>query len=563
MANIMSMKQLRNNVSRNGFDLSFKKNFTAKAGELLPIMCKPVLPGDKFTIKLDAFTRTQPLNTAAFVRMREYYDFYFVPYNLLWNKADTVLTQMNDNAQHSEGLNPNLNKFLEGKVPFVTDSQIADYIHSMNAKAADYTNAASLGLNYNGLRRSTSSVKLLEYLGIGNYEAYDGNATTWEKSPLMRNDAHNIFALLAYQKIYADHIRNSQWERVNPSSFNVDYITGSNDLNLDISKLPDYAYYNMFDLRYADWQKDMFQGVMANAQYGSSAVYELDIRNSSAGDSGINADTETAAYLDVLKLRQVEFLQKWKEIAQSGEKDYKDQIERHWNTKVGDYASELSQYLGGTSNTIGINEVVNTNITGEYEADIAGKGVGSSNGVINFDSNGRYGILMCIYHCVPLLDYVTDYVDPMHQFVEATDFAIPEFDRIGMEPVRLATLTNPLKSVINEPDLILGYAPRYISYKTSVDVSVGAFKRTLKPWVLGYDNESVINALKTRLDANGSKAENVSGLVHYSFFKVNPSVLDEIFGVEVNSSTDTDQFLCTSYFDIKTVRNLDVDGLPY
>lgn len=46
MANIMSLKSLRNKTSRNGFDLSSKRNFTAKAGELLPILCKEVLPGD-------------------------------------------------------------------------------------------------------------------------------------------------------------------------------------------------------------------------------------------------------------------------------------------------------------------------------------------------------------------------------------------------------------------------------------------------------------------------------------------------------------------------------------
>lgn len=97
----MSLKSLRNKTSRNGFDLSFKKNFTAKAGELLPVMVKEVLPGDSFKIDLKSFTRTQPINTAAFARIREYYDFYFVPYDLLWNKANTVLTQMYDNPQHS------------------------------------------------------------------------------------------------------------------------------------------------------------------------------------------------------------------------------------------------------------------------------------------------------------------------------------------------------------------------------------------------------------------------------------------------------------------------------
>ena len=38
MANIMSFKSLKNKTSRNGFDLSSKRNFTAKAGELLPVL---------------------------------------------------------------------------------------------------------------------------------------------------------------------------------------------------------------------------------------------------------------------------------------------------------------------------------------------------------------------------------------------------------------------------------------------------------------------------------------------------------------------------------------------
>ena len=95
MANVMNMKQVKNNVSRDGFDLSKKVNFTAKAGELLPVYCKEVIPGDKVTIDLSSFTRTMPVNTAAFARIREYYDFFFVPFSHLWNRANTVLSQMN------------------------------------------------------------------------------------------------------------------------------------------------------------------------------------------------------------------------------------------------------------------------------------------------------------------------------------------------------------------------------------------------------------------------------------------------------------------------------------
>ena len=132
MANIMNLKSIRNKTSRNGFDLSFKKNFSAKVGELLPIMCKEVLPGDSFTIDVKALSRTKPLNTAAFARIREYYDFYFVPYELLWNKSFTVLTQMLDNPQHASSIEPINNISLSGLMPHTSMQNICTYIWNMH-----------------------------------------------------------------------------------------------------------------------------------------------------------------------------------------------------------------------------------------------------------------------------------------------------------------------------------------------------------------------------------------------------------------------------------------------
>ena len=57
--------EVSNSVNRNGFDLSSRVLFTAKAGELLPIYHKSVLPGDSFHISVGHFTRTAPVQTAA------------------------------------------------------------------------------------------------------------------------------------------------------------------------------------------------------------------------------------------------------------------------------------------------------------------------------------------------------------------------------------------------------------------------------------------------------------------------------------------------------------------
>ena len=71
------MKDVKNHVHRDGFDLSRKNAFTAKLGELLPVMCEDVAPGDKFRITADWFTRTQPVTAPAYTRFSEYYDFCF------------------------------------------------------------------------------------------------------------------------------------------------------------------------------------------------------------------------------------------------------------------------------------------------------------------------------------------------------------------------------------------------------------------------------------------------------------------------------------------------------
>lgn len=575
MANIMSLKSIRNKPSRNGFDLSFKKNFTAKAGELLPVMVKEVLPGDTFKINLKAFTRTQPVNTAAFARIREYYDFFFVPYDLLWNKSNTVLTQMYDNPQHAVSIDPLKNFVLSGEMPYFSSSQISGYLYYLNNDSS----LANYKANYFGYNRANCSVKLLEYLGYGNFEPYLSNS--WDKAPLMANLNQNILGLLAYQKIYSDFYRDSQWERISPSSFNVDYLDGSN-MNLDNTlSLPFYQNYNFFDLRYCNWQKDLFHGVLPHQQYGETAVASITpnvtgkLTLSNFGTVGTTASGtatknlpafDTVGDLSILALRQAEFLQKWKEITQSGNKDYKDQLEKHWGVSVGDGFSELCTYLGGVSSSIDINEVVNTNLTGSAAADIAGKGVGVANGEINFNSSGRYGLIMCIYHCLPLLDYTTDMLDPAFLKVNATDYAIPEFDRVGMQSMPLVQLMNPLRSFADASGLVLGYVPRYVDYKTSVDQSVGGFKRTLNSWVISYGNESVKNQVTLPTDAPPVEpSEPVPSVapMNFTFFKVNPNCLNPVFAVDVNSDMNTDQFLCSSFFDVKAVRNLDTDGLPY
>lgn len=618
----MSMKSIQNKPSRNGFDLSCKKNFTAKAGELLPVICKEVIPGDKFTIDLKAFTRSQPVNTAAFARIREYYDFFYVPYSLLWNRANSVLTQMNYNQMHANNLT-DTDSVYNGELPYITSSQIVQYFDALFGMRVGDTEEQKQVKNYFGYSRAHLTAKLLEYLGYGNY--YDN--TESESVRRNYNPDLNIMGLLAYQKIYADHFRDEQWEKPAPSTFNVDYMSGTTSMNVNIPTYskdnPFYANYNFFDMRYCNWQKDLYHGLLPHAQYGDTTVVPLaDINisktfggavseNATRGElkylhydnaggfsneelsggkyvpaggpyfqlrsanviSGIsavgtflkdvNVDSSSSG-LSILALRQYEFLQKWKEIAQSTGQNYKDQMKAMWNVDVSKHLSHKCTYLGGISSSLDINEVVNTNITESFGAEIAGKGVGISNGKINFESDGQFGILMCIYHALPLVDYTVDYIDPAFTRVNAEDFANPIFDRVGMQGVTSLHIMDTKSGMNSDSPFIMGYAPRYIDYKTSIDLSVGDFKRSLKNWVVAYDYASFRDALIAAggVDSTLPSPDNQVRL-SYPFFKINPAILNPIFSKEVDDSLDSDQFLCSTFFDVKVVRNLDVDGLPY
>ena len=109
-------------VHRSSFDLSSKKLFTAKVGEILPVYWQIAIPGNKYRISSDWFTRTVPVDSAAYTRIKEYYDFYAVPLRFLYRNLPASFTQMSD--YNTSASNSNTNESAPDKVPYTTNSAI-------------------------------------------------------------------------------------------------------------------------------------------------------------------------------------------------------------------------------------------------------------------------------------------------------------------------------------------------------------------------------------------------------------------------------------------------------
>lgn len=580
MSDFNPLDRARISTHRSSFDLSSKKLFTAKVGEILPCYWQIAIPGNKYRISSDWFTRTVPVNTAAYTRIKEYYDFYAVPLRLISRALPQAFTQMVDYMTSAASGDKNTTAL--SSVPYTTMAQFNNLL--LTANAGDQPNTRDDA----GLPYVYGACKLLDLLGYGSMidKSNTGKAAITKdylgldnlgdgNNPLVYSVSQtvNMLPILAYQKIYFDFFSNSQWEKHLAYAYNVDYWQGTNYISL---------YADMLKMRYANYPKDYFMGVLPSSQYGSVAALSqsflgslpsnsiIAVTTSGVSPTGVAnpADTnsvitynnapasgrrlELNSDLSALSIRATEYLQRWKEVVQFSSKDYSDQMAAQFGIKAPEYMGNHAHYIGGWSNVININEVVNTNLdTDTSQASIAGKGISSQSGhTITYDCGAEHQVIMCVYHAVPLLDWNLTGQNPQLTVTAISDFPQPAFDQLGMQAVPALNLqNNPGRSVSGS----IGYNLRYWQWKSSIDTVHAAFRSgaAYQSWVAPLDGWQVLTS---------------TGAWSYQSMKVRPQQLNSIFVPQVdatNCSVAFDQLLCNVNFQVYAVQNLDRNGLPY
>lgn len=627
----MSGPKPKNSRSMNAFDLSKNIGFTAKLGEILPLYYFDVSPGDKVKINFSSFTRTIPLNQSGFLSVREHYNAYFVPYRLLYKAMPALLTQMyqETNIAHSTTAQSDMPQ----SCPMLDIRGLLNYMSTMDKTQLDDA----------GMCRLYQSLKLLHYL---KYQC-DINSVTGVSSQYA-----NILPLLAYHKIYNDFFRLTQWEQPNAATFNCDYFVSSLTPYIDWRDFFDQSTSKfvtaktMLDMEYCNYPQDMFTGVVPSQQYGSTATLVLNTpsgylsdrafisnfqlqNHTESGDYSVgmtvDADGTTtnfhpfgqnnnyldsvdfqtnigffkelkstlsnlSASIDILQLRQLKAEQRWKEITQLNKRDYKSQIDAHFGKSISSHLTTVSHYIGGIQQDLSLNTVINNNLT-DGNADNKAFGTSNGRGSCNYTAP-EHGIIMILYNATILPQYETFGLSPTNSRNIATDFLIPEYDKIGYEEVdpRLLFVNKNLQSQFK-----LGYAPRYYDYKTTYDEYLGGFNR--------YATDFVAHQGKLSLTDDGLDYASVAAFpgytasldfmyymhalhhvdtpcFNYQFFKVRPSILNNLMITQVkcarlgettmawsdadytSNTLSGDQFLCRCQISVTQVETCSRFGLP-
>ena len=620
----MGLHGLKNKTSRNSFDLSYRNLFTAKVGELLPCFVQEVNPGDSIKLDSSYFTRTAPLQTAAFTRLRENVQYFFVPYQCLWKYFEGQVKNMTKNANGGDisqiATSPFANAKVSTEMPFISYTALHAYLNKLLNyvdSTANPTEFSNPFLFNNGCWRHAESAKLLQLLGYGNFVQQFKNFSGSKPYSLLHVEnapALSVFRLLAYQKICNDFYTYRQWQPYNASLCNIDYITPDSSSSMDLSSkfssisVSDLGKSNLLDMRFSNLPLDYFNGVLPTPQFGSESVVTLSNKNQAYTSSdkelwdvqgsttyphtAANVETSLSSEnlaanvngtkspllhahyapvgsvqsdLSILALRQATALQKYKEIQLANDPDFESQIEAHFGIKP-NHDMHKSRFIGGSSSMIDINPVVNQNLgAGQSQSNEAvTKAAPTGQGGASFKFTAdTFGVVIGIYRCTPVLDYSHVGIDRTLLKTDASDFVIPELDDIGMQQTFQCELFAPTSQITASA-----------SDKRKYDMSrTFGYAPRYSEYKVSFDryNGAFCDTLKSWVTGFNTHIFDSGRWNDMSYFSVSvpqlfvcrPDIVKDIFTLQTYHDSNDDNLYVGMVNMCYATRNLSRYGLPY
>lgn len=617
MANINNNPQTNVERGYNGFDMSKTVTFTSSVGQLLPVFSMLCSPNDKIRYGVDMFSRTQDLETAAFVRIKEHVDYFFVPLTQLFQSFDAIRYGIQDIKSSLY----NLDEFgTNSRVPFfvynddliISDSALGDWVN-----AYDFASLYDIGvLDEFYQPKVLNAARLFGLLGVdptplerlslfvsdedSEYVANQPNEVTassnWmfgldstyhyqdtdRNSPLIPfNDnfnkmisgipASSLLKFAAYQKIWFDCYRLTDYDVNDPSYYNLDQFYNNPAVTDGV------VLAKFFKLRYRPWKKDLFTNIVPSPLFSGESINsiigntfgnraDVDINQwlvpteihalDNTGNT-VDADSDSATsvsfadvnnlFLNTASIRSAFAVDRLMDVLRRTPKHYDKMTQAFFGIKPNYGLSGEVVHLGSDMSEINIDQVVSTADTEHSPLGaIGGKGYGLSKSQMNEFTAPCDGIFMAIYSAVPDADYLDTALERENTYLDMFDFYNPVMDELGMQPLfnyqlpidkRYTDGAGFFGSIPgSQATNILGWQYRYSELKQKYDTVHGGFKYDMSHWVsvrnfipeIGYD--FTLSDMSERT-ADDYELKAITG-VGYRFDKkqmyIDPSYLDNV-----------------------------------
>lgn len=536
---------------RNVFNLSYENKLTMDMGELVPIMCMPIVPGDKFRVNTEALVRLAPLVAPMMHRVNVYTHYFFVPNRLVWDSWEEFITKGVDGEDA-----PILPRIPLNSSWFTAESSFRSYL-------ADSTLWDYLGL------------PTLKGIGSKSFDSIVNGVTVPEGFSV------SALPFRAYQLIYNEYYRDQN-------------LTDPIDFSITSGSLGAAEVIKLLTLRRRAWEKDYFtsalpwlqrgpevtvpvggsfgvvtlanrtnnqifvgsDGKPVQVDAGMNLIHAADKNNVTPGtiQTGLSngSNSGNAVWLDpkgtlvvdgensgisIQDLRTSNALQRWFERNARGGSRYIEQILAHFGVRSSDARLQRPQFLGGGKMPVAVSEVLQTSSTDATspQANMAGHGIsaGVNNGFRHYFE--EHGYVIGLMSIMPRTGYQQGVPRDFTKF-DNMDFYFPEFAHLSEQEIKNQELYVSNDSTYNEGTF--GYTPRYAEYKYHESEAHGDFRGNMSFWHLNR-----IFSDKPNLNT--------------TFVECNPS--NRVFAT---SETQDDKFWVQIYQDIKALRLMPKYGTP-
>ena len=453
------------------FDLSHEHKLSMNMGELVPILCQEVIPGDNFKLSYEAIVKLQPILAPIMHRVNVHAHFFFVPNRLIWKDFEDFITGGPDGD-----LAPNFPKITgdcaELKQMFKINS-LADYLGYPVTRIAAHGDAPAI-----------SQLPFRAYQLI--YNEYYRDQTLQDKVPIPL-DSNDLEGNEAAELC---KLRKRCWEK--------DYFTSClpNAQRGDAVRLPlgDSAPVNGVPILHLN------SGLYANADLYtdgegklSNSTGNVDVTNV----TGLNADLSEATAATVTDVRTAFAVQRWLEKMARGGARYIEQILNFFGVKSSDARLQRPEFIGGGKLPIQIAEVVQTSQTDTTaQGNMTGHGVAAGNmaGFTKFFE--EHGFVIGILSITPRTAYLQGIPKVFTKF-DRFEYFWPQFAHIGEQPVKYKEIYAMFDTQgVEDGEQTFGYQPRYMEYRMNNDRVSGDFRSSLDFWHLAriFDNKPTLNS---------------------------------------------------------------------
>lgn len=492
MAKVFDQKAVIGTPSKNVFNLSYRNRLSAIMGQLIPVLHKEVIPGDRWRVSMDSLIRLAPLKAPVFDGVHADFHAFFVPNRILDPKWKEFITDGNS--------------LDVGSVVFDEDTRPSPLYFLAN----DYYNVVGSAQENFGFHISG----LFDYLNL-HVCTYDTDGAPDFPDTVLDGDVRlNALPILGYHKIWSDWYRNERLESgfaLGGDGFTslvfktsddrvIEALRYSGSESLDSDQFSALHKRNYKKDRYttalpepciggpvmipgagASGQinvtdgtgKDVLVGSLSSAddQYGIVGSPTADLTTSSNLMVQL-ADAATATIQELkTAFKMYSFFMK---DTYNGNR-YVEFMESHYNVRVPDATVDRAIFLGRARVDIRFGEVFQTSgqtVEGENSlGDYAGRGVGAGSSFLFDDTFYEHGQLYVIMSIVPNQTYFQG-IDPKFLKKDRFDYFFPEFQNIG--DVAINTRELYFNGTL-AGDSVFGYQSRWYEYKAFTDEIHGDF----------------------------------------------------------------------------------------